>query len=1004
MDAIISLVGSIAPYAFAPIRREVGYLIHYERNFTKLNDCVSNLQASREDIDRRVKADERNGKTILDSVQKWLVDVDEVIERANQLLDHPRRREVGCSGWSFPNFILRHQLGRRATKIANDIAGFQGRKSDFNEVGYLPPLDEIASSSATHGGEKFETRKTFKEHILKALRDPKAGNIGIYGLGGMGKTFLVNEVADDIGKQQKLFDRVVIVPVSKTPDIKKIQWVIADVLGLKFEEESTEGRASRLMMRIKAEKSVLVILDDIWQPLELEKVGIPSNKEHIGCKLLMTSRTQDVLNKMGVEKDFTFRLEVLSDTETWSLFQSKAGDVVNDISLNSLATQVAKQCKGFPILIVTVASGLKIKDISVWKVALTQLQSVGHVEMEVIVHSALELSYNWLASEEIKALFLLSAVLGYIDSYEDYLLKVAMGLDIFKNIGDIVDDARNKLHSIIESLKASCLLIEGNNTSLDIKMHDLVHDVAISIACRDNHVYMLKPKAGLKNCLPKDFPKMCSQIILSNCLLHELPKKLECPDVKLFCLSSESRSLEIPDTIFDGMGSLKVLDLTFLNLSSLPTSFCSLTSLQTLCLEHCVLENIDITGDLKNLEILSLLNSSMINLPSNIREMTKLRMLDLSNSGIEVIPPNIISSLSNLEELYMGNISIKWEDENSVEQKENDILAELQPLYNLTTLELQIHKARPLPYLNSMFEKLQRYKIAIGDVWEWSDIEHTTLNTLMLKLDTSIQSELEIKALIKGVENLYMDEVYGIQNVLYEMNGEGFPLLRHLHIQNNAKMKHIVDSTERNQAHASFPKLETLLINNLEKLMQICHGPLAINSFGKLSVIKVKNCAKLTYLLSVSMVKRLSNLSEIEVCQCNSMENIVLGDVPDEKVEFSSLRSLTLQQLDKLDNYFCSELKTSSITSTRPFFSSQVAFPKLETLKLSSLNLNKIWDENQHSMYNKLTILIVENCGELKYLFSSTMVQSFVNLTRLEISNCNLMNEIIAQTALNVVW
>jgi hypothetical protein len=62
-------------------------------------------------------------------------------------------------------------------------------------------------------------------------------------------------------------------------------------------------------------------------------------------------------------------------------------------------------------------------------------------------------------------------------------------------------------------------------------MHDLVRDVAIFIADREKHVYMLKPKAALKNCLPKDFPKMCSQIILSNCLLHELPKKLECPDV-----------------------------------------------------------------------------------------------------------------------------------------------------------------------------------------------------------------------------------------------------------------------------------------------------------------------------------------------------------------------------------------------------------------------------------------------------------------------------------------
>jgi len=46
-------------------------------------------------------------------------------------------------------------------------------------------------------------------------------------------------------------------------------------------------------------------------------------------------------------------------------------------------------------------------------------------------------------------------------------------------------------------------------------------------------------------------------------------------------------------------------------------------------------------------------------------------------------------------------------------------------------------------------------------------------------------------------------------------------------------------------------------------------------------------------------------------------------------------------------------------------------------------------------MYN-LTVLIVENCGGLKYLLSSGMVESFVNLKLLEISKCNLMTEIIA--------
>ncbi|WJX81760.1 hypothetical protein P8452_64604 [Trifolium repens] len=1001
MNDIISLVRRVAPYAFVPIQQHVGYLISYEDNLMKLTGLVKTLIASKVAINHRVEAARNNGNRIEDVVQNWLDDVDEVIERANKLLEEDRRRrEVGSSGWSFPNLILRHQLGKKATEIADDVAGVQGRRSDFNEVGYLPRY-EIGSSSWLPGGEKLETRETFKEDILEALRDPKASNIGIYGLGGVGKTFLVKEIAD-IAIQQKLFDAVVIPLVSNAPDIEKIQWVIADMLGLKFEEKSTDVRAMRLKERIKAEKSVLIILDDIWQPLELEKVGIPSNKEHIGCKLLMTSRTQDVLLKMHVQKDFTFRLELLSEKETWSLFQSMAEDVVNDISLNNLATQIAKECKGLPLLIVTVASGLKSKDISVWKDALSQLQSVGHVEMEEIARSVLELSYQWLASDEIQAVFLLSAVLG--ESGEDYLLKVAMGLEIFMNI-DTVDGARNKFHSIIESLKESCLLLEGNKRSGYIQMHDLVRDVAISIARRDKHVYMLKTKDELKKFLTKDCQEKCSQIILSQCLLHELPKKLDCPNVKLFVFVSANRLLEIPDTIFDGMGSLKVLDLTSLNLSSLPTSFHSLTDLRTLCLDQCVLGNIDIIADLKNLEILSFWKSSMTKLPIRLREMTQLRMLGLSNAGIEVIPSNIFSSLTKLEVLYLGNISINWEDENSAMQKENASLSELQRLRNLTALELQIHNARILPrVLKSMFEKLKRYKIAIGDVWEWSDIEHTTLNTLMLKLDTNIHSELGIKALIKGVENLYLDEVDGLQNVLYEMNREGFPLLSHLHIQNNAKMKHIVyfDNAAKMKHNVSFPKLETLSINNLENLEKMCHGPLAIKSFGKLSVIKVKNCAKLTYLLSLSMVERLSNLSEIEVCQCNSMKNIVLGDLPDEKVEFRSLRSLTLQHLDKLDNFFSYELMASSITSTRPFFSAQVAFPDLKTLKLSSLNLDKIWDDNQHPMYN-LSVLIVENCGELNNLFSSTMVQSFVNLTWLEISKCNLMKEIISTESRNNV-
>ncbi|CAJ2639486.1 unnamed protein product [Trifolium pratense] len=997
MEILFSIVGTIAEHTVVPIGRQASYLIFYKGNLSSLADSVKGLEEAKKTITHSVEEEKRNGKNIEEAVMNWLEKVDEVIGKANQLENDPRRANARCSAWPFPNLILRHQLSRKATKIVQDVIQVQG-KGSFNRIGYLPPLDGETSSSSTRGGEKYETRETFKENIMNALAHHNSCNIGVYGLGGVGKTTLVGEVFE-ISKKQKLFDAVVKTHVTKNPDIKTIQGEIADWLGLRFGEESVLGRAHRLRQRIKMEKNILIVLDDIWTILDLKKVGIPFGNEHNGCKLLMTSRNQDVLLQMDVPKDFIFKLELMSQNETWSLFQFMAGDVIKDSNLKGVAIQVAQKCAGLPLVTVTVAQALKGKrDVHAWKDALRRLESDHHT-----IFSALELSYDSLENDEIRDVFLLFAL--FPDDNVQYFLKVAMGLDILKDI-KTVDDARNRLYPIIHSLEATCLL--EVKKSGDIEMHDFVRDFAISIARRDKHVFLKKQSD--EEFPTKSFLTRCTQVVLDDCM-HELPQMIDCPNIKFFFLSSENLSLEVPDNFFEDMGSLKVLDLTALNLSSLPTSFRFLTNLQTLCLNYCILENMVEIEALQNLVILCLLGSSMTKLPREIRQLTQLRMLDLSDSGIEVIPPNIISSLTKLEELYMGNTFVNWGDASSTAQNKNASISELRKLPKLTTLELQIRETWMLPRdLQTVFEKLERYKIAIGDVWEWSDIVDGTSKTLMLKLGTNIHLEHGIKALIKGVENLYLDDVDGIQNVVYQLNGEGFPLLKYLHVQNNANMKHIVDSKERTQIHVSFPILETLVLDNLKNLEHICLGPLSTTSFRSLVVIKVKHCVHLKYLFSFTLVKELSHLSEIEVCHCNSMKEIVLGDnnssensITNEKFEVFLFRSLTLEHMETLQDFFTrSEQKHQWLEPyiSTPFFNAQVSFPNLDTLKLSSLNLGKFWDDNHQSMCN-LTSLIVENCGGLKYLFSSTMVGSLNNLKQLEISNCPLMEEIIVKEETN---
>lgn len=222
-----------------------------------------------------------------------------------------------------------------------------------------------------------------------------------------------------------------------------------------------------------------------------------------------------------------------------------------------------------------------------------------------------------------------------------------MGLGLFKNVNTL-EEARNALHSLVEKLKDSCMLLDGFDNTC-VRMHDLVRDViAISIAFRDQRILSIAYGDELKERPNIDFIKNYSLISFPSCNIPTLPEALECGELKMFFLWSNDDSLEILYKFFEQMKHLKVLDLNNLCIPSLPPSLQFLTNLQTLCLDLCMLGDIALLVQLRNLEILSLLESQVKQQPEGIGQLSRLRLLDLSSfSEIEVISPNVISSLKD---------------------------------------------------------------------------------------------------------------------------------------------------------------------------------------------------------------------------------------------------------------------------------------------------------------------------------------------------------------------
>ncbi|CAI9779678.1 unnamed protein product [Fraxinus pennsylvanica] len=935
-----------------------------------------------------VDAAKRNAEVIRPLVSAWLQKVDDLNKQMDGVLKGAAISEMQCLFLRCPNLKTRYLLGRKATKKTVVTVKLQV-EGTFERVGYPTPPVLMPNQSSHQDFYGFETRITTKKEILEALKDKDINIIGICGMPGVGKTTMANEVATQV-KDEKLFDEVAMAIVSHDPDIIKIQDQLAEKLHLKIEEKTESGRAQRLYARLTYDnKRILLILDDVWKEIDLGTIGIPSKDDCKGLKVLFTTRNEDVCIDMGVQRKF--EVEVLSQEEAHKLFEHSA-DISNYTInvVNSTAHEVANECGGLPLALVTVGKALKNKMPHKWRDALQQLQRsrVTNLRgMHDLVYSRIELSYNYLETDEARSLLLLCSLFAEKQSITiERLVRYARGLELFQNT-DTLSETRDRVYSIVDDLKRCYLLLSGEEE--EVKLHDVVRGFCLL----DKPGYLVK-HADLGE-WPRDNEESYIAISMTFGVLDELPSGLKYGHLKLLRVRCDSGEQNISEEFFKDMLELRVLEFNWMNIQ-IPSSIQLLTSLQTLSLDYCdLMFDISMIGSLKKLEILTFYHSYLyVDFPTKIAQLSNLKLLDLRFwTGPRPLPPGVLLGMKKLEELYFGEYFETRDEEKGY------IIEEISSLTALNTFQISTDDTQFLMQILQVLcvENLKRYEITIAEKkgLGTGDYHVTRRLDLLDGIEAGTLLQCGCNSLMRTAYQLYIVKAIAWKKLVSGSDKDGFFNLKKLRLS-SGDFEYIIDATYSIPS-GTFCNLELLKLEGLHNLIQICNGNLprtehfGSQSFHNLTILEIYNCDAIRSLFRESVAKCMMNLQRLDISICPMLEEVVSMDVQEnlvtEMLGFPKLKKVTLQSLSIFKS-FTSE--SNKVDDCQSLFN-QVTLPNMEMLDIFQLDcIVKLLGEEEMPItsLSNIRVITVGSCGNLWTIAQSDSIKLLQNLEGIVVSDC----------------
>ena len=318
-----------------------------------------------------------------------------------------------------------------------DLVGIEDTK---DLVGLGPRVEELLSRLAT------------------GVNDVR--KIGVWGVGGIGKTTLARVVYDMVSKnfEGDCFLANVREACEKDGLVPLQQQFIKKILNESMNIPDA-GEGVSIIMNMLHHKRILLVLDDVNESDQLKKLAGKHSWFGLGSRVIITTRDKHLLETHEVDE--IYEAEGLNYHESLCLLSLKAFKIDHPPKdyLN-LSKDVVECAKGLPLALETLGSFLFDRSIYQWKSTLEKLK--GFPEHGIL--QVLKISYDGLQEVE-KEVFLHIACffnhegrnsvvekLGYLSFYPDFGLGILVDKCLVKLNEVKVNEIRVCMHDLLQEM------------------------------------------------------------------------------------------------------------------------------------------------------------------------------------------------------------------------------------------------------------------------------------------------------------------------------------------------------------------------------------------------------------------------------------------------------------------------------------------------------------------------------------------------------------------------